>query len=101
MNLEEYIGKEVEITLIGLDHDELRTTGLVVSGESDNEGYLTYLRHNLPKSEWEWSGVRPIDSEEGYRYWSLDFQMDNIVWYKDIRVIGSITPKRYVKKHKV
>ena len=102
MRLDECVGKEVEITILGLQRDEVRTTGVIVYGEADNgEGTIHYLRHTLTEQEWEWNGIHPIDAEEGYRYWGLDFQQELTVWYKDMKVIGSITPKMYVKEHKM
>jgi hypothetical protein len=101
MTLEECVGKEVEITIIGMQRDELRTTGVIVYGECCGTNY--FLRHTPTEQEWRWEGLYPIDAEEGYKYWALDFQQDTLPhrWYKDLKVVRPITPKMYIKKHKV
>ena len=99
MALEDYIGKEVEITLqsdYGTQYQmTTRTEGLIVKGYYGGDEYI-FLRHNTPTG---WMGIPPNDKEEDYKYWALNYS--NSKWYEDIRLVGSITPRHSIRKHKM
>jgi len=99
MELKDYIGKEVEVTLhcgYGTQyHMNIRTEGLIVKGYYNDDEHI-FLRHNIPTG---WIGMAPNDKEEGYEYWGLNCW--GYKWYEDIRLLGSITPRYNIRKHKM
>jgi len=97
MELKDYIGRDVEATLM-IDDVSERVVGRVVEGIRHHDTMI-FLRHNHPNDIWY--GSRPDDCVgDGYRYWLLNSVFTSRVWYKDMVLLG-IEPKRFLNKHKM
>lgn len=94
MELKDYIGKEVEVTLLSnWDKTSIRLCGTVVS-----DNIYIYLKYESYTTS-GWNGMQPENPESDHKYWALNY--GGIVWYKDMAIINSIEPKKYIKKHEI
>lgn len=95
MELKDYIGKEVELTLVKLG-EEIRTDGIIVEGTLYGKKHI-FVKHNVKTPGW--NGYQPMDFRvrNDERYWCLT--MDFGVWYKNIKLLSKVSPIKRIMKH--
>ena len=95
MELKDYIGKEVEVTLQIDGHTSCRIRGKIILGEYKGRDRI-FLRHNNRA----WSGTRPTGSKgDGYYYWVMFGLVHDLIFFKDIKLVDGIKPIKCMTKH--